>query len=146
MKLSGYRLLALWSTDGRGSRTLSPECTCNLKSQCVSAMCLKALPARSLSLCCLLGNPSLGQSQQGNSNREREKKKICSVEIFLCPFNMCYIPLATRPIICDHTLRCSVWLVGWNNYSTYTYFQLWTKCRVWSRSKPAENAAEREKM
>lgn len=74
MKLSGYRLLALWSTDGRGSRTLSPECTCNLKSQCVSAMCLKALPARSLSLCCLLGNPSLGQSQQGNSNREREKK------------------------------------------------------------------------
>lgn len=76
MKLSGYRLLALWSTDGRGSRTLSPECTCNLKSQCVSAMCLKALPALSLSLCCLLGNPSLGQSQQGNSNRERKKSAL----------------------------------------------------------------------
>lgn len=24
-----------------------------------------------------------------------------------------------------------------------TYFQLWTKCRVWSQSMPAENAARK---
>lgn len=34
-------------------------------------MCLQALPALSLFLlCCLLGNPSLRQSQQGNGSKE----------------------------------------------------------------------------
>lgn len=105
------------------------------------------LKSTSSSLSLLVLSPRQPQSwaeSAGKQAAEREGKKICSVEIFLCPFNMCYIPLATRHIICDHTLSCSVWLVGWNNYSTYTYFQLWTKCRAWSRSKPAENAAERK--
>lgn len=30
------------------------------------------------------------------------------------------------------------------NYNNATYSQLWTKCRDWNQSKPAENAAEKK--
>lgn len=35
--------------------------------------------------------------------------------------------------------------IGSGNYSNTTYFQLWTKCRDWSQSKPAENAIEKKR-
>lgn len=123
---------------GKGRGTVSLECTCDVKSQ--REMCMQALPSLCLPLCCLLGNPGAEQSQQGNGNTE--EKLLCGN--LSVPF--WYLLSATdEPNV---ALRSSVWLritVASANYSNPTYFQLWTKCRDWSRSKPAENAVKTQK-
>lgn len=106
-------------------------------------MC-NVLASTSSSLCCLLGNPSLGQSQQGNGSRE--EKLLCrNISV---PFP--YVLSTNDKLV--HLIKYYITQqamagshVASGNHNNTTYFQLLTKCRDWSRSKPAENAAENER-
>lgn len=86
----------------------------------------------------------------GRVSRETAaERKNCSVEIFLCPFKVCHLPLTSWYIKYQILVKYYITqqpTAGLNvaNYNNTTYFQLWTKCRDWSRSKPAENAAEKK--
>ena len=107
---------------------------------CVCVCNALASTSSSLYMCCLLGNPSLGQSQQGNGSRE--EKLLCRnipVPFQSVPSTIDKLVLAKYYITQQPTAGLNV-----ANYNNTTYFQLWTKCRDWSRSKQVENAAKKK--
>lgn len=123
-----YRLLTVWNTDGRGTASL--ECTCNVKSQ--REMCMQALPSLRLPL-----SPRQPRCWAESAGKQQHRGKIALPESARSLFDICFLPPTNLTL--HYAAACGA------NYSNATHFQLWTKCRDWSRSKPAENAAKTQK-